>query len=175
MKIYTKNGDAGTTSVWGGRRLKKYDDQVEAYGTVDELTSMLGLILTHDISEPDKKLLTDIQRDLHDIMSVLCGAPTTLEKVQIRLKKMESFIDQVEKIKATPSQFILIQGSLSAVTCHVVRSVCRRAERRVVKFFDVSEYVDIRTKAIVLQYLNRLSDMLFAMGRKYNSDKEALV
>lgn len=175
MKIYTRAGDQGTTTIWGGKRLKKYNDQVEAYGTVDELTSMLGLILTYKISKADKDLITTIQRDLHDIMSVLCGAPTDLKKAEGRLSQMESFIDAVEKEKPTPSKFILIQGSSASMSCHIARTVCRRAERRTVKFLDTSKKIDMKTKTIMLQYLNRLSDTLFVMGRKYNKEKEMLI
>jgi cob(I)alamin adenosyltransferase len=175
VKIYTKTGDAGTTSIWGGKRLSKDDSQVEAYGTVDELAASLGTILTYKVTKQDRELLTAVQRDLHTIMSQLCDADADIVSIEGRLGRMESFVDEVEKKKPTQPKFILLQGSAASIACHIARTVCRRAERRMVAYVKKAGKLSEKKKAYMLQYLNRLSDMLFAMARKYNTEKEILV
>lgn len=174
-KIYTKTGDAGETAIFGGTKLSKDDPQVEAYGSIDELTTSLGMILSYFLDDDDAELLTNIQRDLHILMSLLCSAKVDLKDAEKRIKDMETYIDEVEKAKPTPNKFILIQGTRLAVVCHQARVVCRRAERRMVSFLKSETHVTKDQSAVMIQYLNRLSDMLYAMGRMYNMEKEQLV
>lgn len=174
-KIYTKTGDKGQTSIYGGKKIAKDDPQVEAYGSIDELTTQLGMILSYFIDDGDAELLTSIQNDLYVIMSLLCGADVKLADVTKRITAMETYIDEVEKVKPTPNKFILIQGSRNSVTCHVARTICRRAERRMVSFLNSTKNVAESDVQTMIQYLNRLSDMLYAMGRMYNMEKEVLV
>ena len=175
MKIYTKSGDAGDTAIFGGKKLSKDAPQVEAYGSIDELTTSIGMILTYTLDDEDVALLSEIQHDLYVIMSLLCGATVKLDDAQKRIASMESYIDVVEKDKPTPNTFILIQWSRNSVVCHQARVICRRAERRMVSFLKESEHIDKDHAAVMIQYLNRLSDMLYAMGRMYNMEKEVLV
>lgn len=175
MKIYTKSGDAGKTAIFGGKKLSKDDVQVEAYGSIDELTTSIGTILSYFLDDDDVELLTSVQRDLHIIMSLLCGADVELKDVKKRIAAMEVYIDEVEKERPTPNSFILIQGSRNSVMCHQARVVCRRAERRMVSFLKETSDVSKDEAAVMIQYLNRLSDMLYAMGRMLNTEKEVLV
>lgn len=175
MKIYTKGGDKGTTSLYGGKRVGKDDPQVEAYGSVDELASWLGMIVSYPEASADKKLLTLVQRDLHAMMSVLCNAPVDTDILASHIADLETYIDAVEEKKPTGTKFILIQGTQLSVVCHIARTICRRAERNVVTFLHNNTAVEAKNAKTMLQYLNRLSDMLYAMGRAYNSDDELFV
>lgn len=163
MKIYTKTGDDGTTSVFGGRRLSKSDPQVEAYGTIDELSSFIGLLI-EKVSPADKKFITDIQNKLYSIMSLLSGTPLKNTSLQEGVKTIEKRIDEIETKLPKLTQFILPQGGEISSLAHVARTISRRAEREAVKIKAPSE---------VLQYLNRLSDFFFVLARFY-SKKEVL-
>lgn len=175
MKIYTKSGDKGTTSLYGGKRVSKDDPQIEAYGSVDELTSWLGMIASYDEAEKDKAFITQIQKDLYEMMSVLCNAPVNLVHVQEHITSLEQYIDDVEKKKPTGTKFILIQGTPLSVTCQIARAVCRRAERNVTTFLQNNATIELEKADCMLQYLNRLSDALYAMGRLHNTDDELFV
>ena len=175
MKIYTKSGDKGTTSLYGGKRVSKDDPQIEAYGSVDELTSWLGMIASFSEVEKDKVLITQIQKDLYEMMSVLCSAPVDLKAVQGHITSLEHYIDSVEKVKPTGTKFILIQGTQLSVTCQIARAVCRRAERNVTTFLQNNATIELEKADCMLQYLNRLSDSLYAMGRLHNTDNELFV
>jgi len=159
MKIYTKTGDNGTTALFGGRRLPKSDPQVVAYGSVDELTSFIGLLLAKITSESDKKFLTDIQKDLYIIMSSLSGASIHSSVLKEKVIQLEKKIDEIELKLPKLIRFILPQGSETTALSHIARTVCRRAEREVVK---------VKSLPLILQYLNRLSDFLFVLARSYN-------
>ena len=182
MSIYTKTGDAGTTGLYGGTRVSKADVQVEAYGSVDELTSHIGLVISLLTDEKDMVLLTNIQRELYHIMSLLAGGTkdnTQLSDVQKklteRIKLYESLIDEIEKALPPLKHFILPQGGEIASTVHIVRAVCRRAERAVVRLFSEKNngtVVTSESRSIILQYLNRLSDLLFMMARNYTNDEK---
>lgn len=175
MKIYTKSGDKGTTSLYGGKSVSKDDPQIEAYGSVDELTSWLGMIASFSEVEKDKELITQIQKDLYVMMSVLCNAPVDLKTVQDHIESLEDYIDNVEKVKPTGTKFILIQGTQLSVTCQIARAVCRRAERNVTTFLQNNAAIELEKADCMLQYLNRLSDALYAMGRLHNTDDELFV
>ena len=175
MKIYTKSGDKGTTSLYGGKRVAKNDPQVESYGSVDELASWLVMMLTYPAAQKDTELITLIQRDLHAMMGILCSAPVDTASMQEHISKLEAYIDNVEKEKPTGTKFILIQGTQLSVSCHIARTVCRRAERALVAFLQNNDTIEAKKADCMLQYLNRLSDMLYAMGRKHNADEELFI
>ncbi|MGM7703299.1 cob(I)yrinic acid a,c-diamide adenosyltransferase [Pseudalkalibacillus sp. Hm43] len=169
MKIYTKSGDKGTTSLVYGDRVPKNDARVEAYGTCDEANSMIGLALSH-LDENDREWKVDFEKTLLRVQTVLfhVGAELatpkgkkvgwTLEEKDISF--LEEAIDRWDD-KLTPlKQFILPGGSQSASALHVARTVSRRAERQAVAIEDVNP--------LVLSYLNRLSDFLFVAARYVN-------
>lgn len=168
MRIYTKTGDAGTTAIWGGKRLPKDHPQIEAYGSIDELSCFIGAITTHAIRKKDKTLLTQVQEDLYIFMSILSGADSDIAPAAENVQRMEKTIDEIDKKKPVQNAFILMQGPPASISCHIARTVCRRAERRVVSYLKTDTKISRKSKVSMLQYLNRLSDLLFALGRKYH-------
>ena len=166
MKIYTKTGDQGTTALFGGKRVSKADLRIDAYGTVDELNTWIGMIRDQEVNAKRKDNFIQIQNDLFVIGSILATEPGN-EKVKIP-SLFEEDIDFLEKqIDAFDAElpplkfFVLPGGHLSISTCHVGRTVCRRAERLVVALHQ-AESID----PVVIRYLNRLSDYLFVLARK---------
>ncbi len=163
MKIYTKKGDAGKTSLIGGTRVYKFHDRIEAYGSVDELNSYVGLIADQDIDESYKKILIDIQNNLFTIGSLLAADP---EKSKMKLPEihekdvaeLETYMDDMNTSLPELKNFILPGGATVASFCHIARCVCRRAERHSVKILQDEE-------SIITKYLNRLSDYLFVLAR----------
>jgi cob(I)alamin adenosyltransferase len=170
MKIYTKTGDRGTTALYGGKRLSKGELRIEAYGTVDELNSFLGLVAATLQDKEYSELFVDIQSRLFDIGTHLAAEPGKQNLVlpeisPAKIEALEKYIDKMNESLPELKYFILPGGSHAAAVCHVARTVCRRAERCVVRLSD-QENVD----AILLQYLNRLSDFLFVLARKIAHD-----
>ena len=165
MKIYTKTGDRGLTSLIGGTRVPKHHLRIESYGTVDELNSYIGMIRDHQINQEHKEVLKEIQDRLFTIGSSLASDP---EKSKMKIpdlhnadvEMLEKEIDRMTAVLPEMRSFILPGGNVVASFCHVARCVCRRAERNVIHLNE-SEYVN----EIVLQYLNRLSDYLFVLSR----------
>ncbi len=168
MKIYTKTGDKGFTSLIGGMRVPKHHLRIEAYGTIDELNSYLGLIANSGAVEEDQNLIKEIQDRLFTIGSVLAFDP---EKAKMNIpdlhladiELLENEIDSINAHLPALKHFILPGGSALAAHCHVARCICRRAERSVVQ---LNENSDIDKK--IIMYLNRLSDYLFILARKVN-------
>lgn len=171
MKIYTRTGDQGKTSLIGGTRVSKGHHRIEAYGTVDELNSHIGIV--HSFlkkSDPQWKLIEEIQNDLFVMGSTLAADP---EKSRMELpelesgdvSKLEDAIDAMNEDLEPLKAFILPGGHLSVAQCHVARCVCRRAERCVV----VLQEQEV-ANALLLEYLNRLSDYLFVLARKIGKD-----
>lgn len=167
MKVYTKKGDGGETSLLGGTRVKKNHARIEAYGTVDELNSFIGLIRDSAKYKDANVFLEGIQNDLFAIGSALAADPAknnvkfkTVEAAHIQA--MEKEVDQMEEELPALKNFILPGGDLTASFCHTARCVCRRAERAVV-YLNELEGVE----NILMQYLNRLSDYLFVLARFY--------
>ncbi len=162
MKIYTKTGDKGETSLVGGKRVKKYDTLLEAYGTIDELNSNIGLVIA-DEPEP---FLTDIQRMLFVVGGMLATEPLNWAKywpdVDFAglLQQIESEIDRMSAELEPFKGFILPQGSMLIAHIHVCRTVCRRAERLVVKIAEENE-----AYAPLLKIVNRLSDYFFILAQ----------
>ena len=166
MKIYTKTGDQGETSLFGGERVKKTHSSIQAYGTVDELNSWIGLIKDNMDSKGDL-FLTNIQKQLFTIGSYL--ATGNNPKMMIHLPKLstnpitnlEKAIDEIQQTLPEMKNFILPGGSTLSSYCHVARCVCRRAERLTI---ESAEIPNISPK--IIKYLNRLSDYLFVLSRK---------
>ena len=172
-KIYTKKGDDGKTELGNGERIKKYSTRVEAYGTVDELNSMIGTVTCLDIDTKLRSSLELIQNDLFDLGADLClpeGSDETNSSERLRIEKsltarLEFEIDDMNKNIDPIRSFILPGGNEIASNLHLCRTVCRRAERRVVKLME-SENINFE----VVRYLNRLSDWFFVAARKSNCD-----
>ena len=170
MKIYTRGGDSGETSFFGGDRVRKDHPRIEAYGTLDELNSWIGLVRA---SWPDSPLDDDfrhIQMDLFDVGAHLASpaGESRFGGVQPhRSSELEATIDTLEERLETLKNFILPGGSLPSANLHVVRTVCRRAERLVVALDDHSEEM-----ANIVIFLNRLSDFLFVAARFANKVHE---
>ncbi len=169
MPIYTKTGDGGKTSVFGGQRISKASPQIFACGSLDELSSFIGLAINETGKE--KKLLSEIQIDLYQIMAFLSGANVKISFLNQRVKFIEQIIDDVANKLPKLNRFILPQGSKTSNWFHILRTVCRRAERVVVSYYDQEK----KDNPIVIVYLNRLSDLFFILARKYNQNQEISV
>jgi cob(I)alamin adenosyltransferase len=177
MKIYTKTGDNGTTALFGGTRVKKYNSRIESYGTVDELNAYIGLIKDQDISEYVKESLLKIQNELFTLGAMLATPPEkeTLKngKERLNIPKinedsilfLEDEIDKMDAVLPQMTHFILPGGHQAVSFCHVARCVCRRAERLSVELNDQETLNEN-----ILKYLNRLSDYLFVLARKLTYD-----
>ena len=173
-KIYTRKGDDGTTALGGRQRVAKDSLRVTAYGTVDELNSLLGVALATGLTLRLAEILPIIQNELFHVGSDLCFTEADKSQYQIpqiearHVKQMEKWIDEMTAVVGPLENFILPGGSLGSAQLHVARTVCRRAERDVVTL--------ARSEAIgpfVLPYLNRLSDALFVMAR-YQNHRQAI-
>ena len=159
-KIYTRTGDDGTTGLGDGSRIEKDAARVEAYGTVDEANSAIGIVLSHD-SVPDavRACLTEVQHDLFELGGELCipGHEAVQKAFIARLEtQLDGFNADLPRLK----EFILPGGGLAAAACHLARTIVRRAERRVATLAGEES-----VRAEVIQYLNRLSDLLFVIAR----------
>jgi len=180
MKIYTKTGDKGQTSLFGGTRVPKYHLRIEAYGTVDELNSYIGLIRDQKIDAHSSQVLLKIQNDLFSLGAMLATAP---EKEILKNKKerlnihkvdttfvayLENEIDKMNETLPLMTHFILPGGHTIVSFCHIARCICRRAERKCVQLSEEST-----VNEQILTYLNRLSDYLFVLARKLSIDNNA--
>ncbi|MCS6835804.1 MAG: cob(I)yrinic acid a,c-diamide adenosyltransferase [Anaerolineae bacterium] len=168
MKIYTKTGDQGETSLFAGGRVRKDHARVEAYGTVDELNSLLGLVRSYELPAQAETWLEAIQNTLFVIGADLATPMDSHPKWLVRLDErptaaLEQAIDQMDADLPRMTAFILPGGVTSAATLHVARTVCRRAER-----VCVALAADEPINPLVIVYLNRLSDFLFTLARWVN-------
>jgi cob(I)alamin adenosyltransferase len=172
MSVYTKTGDDGTSGLIGGTRVEKYDLRLESYGTIDELNSWLGLICSQPIDLPTKTLLHSVQKNLF-VIGARLATDTSKVKPSVSLplgsdeitkleKEMDRILDQLPPME----HFVLPGGSPVISYCHLARTVCRRAERRVCQ---LAKEVNIPIELI--KYLNRLSDYLFVLSRKIAEDE----
>jgi len=180
MKIYTKTGDKGTTSLFGGTRVPKYHIRIESYGTVDELNSYLGLIRDQEINAAYKDVLAHIQDKLFTVGAILATDPekATLKSGKERLnipkisesdiRELETEMDEMNEVLPPMTHFVLPGGHTTVSYCHIARCVCRRAERLVTLLHSESPVDEA-----VLKYLNRLSDYLFVLARKLSNDLQA--
>ncbi len=170
MKIYTKKGDQGFTGLLGRSKVLKSNIRIEAYGTVDELNSQLGLLASLDESIPYLPVIFRIQGCLLTIGAILSAVSG---KVKIRIpalrnsetRYLEARIDAYDKVLPKLKSFILPGGNTAAAQCHIARCVCRRAERRIVAITREEE-----VPSAVIIYMNRLSDFLFMLARKLAHD-----
>jgi len=170
IKIYTKTGDSGETGLFGGDRVPKDSGRVEAYGTVDELNAYLGAAGAQLSAGDVLDCLRRIQSELFDLGADLATPPTvtTTTKQIPRIRdehtaRLEHWIDRFEEALPPLTRFILPSGSQAGATLHLARTVCRRAERRVVTLHHTEEI-----NPEIIRYLNRLSDLLFVLARTVN-------
>lgn len=171
MKIYTRKGDDGTTSLFGGRRVLKCEELVEAYGTIDELNSWIGLLISAEKTWQPARFLITIQNDLFVIGSILAGWQTSPTGWTGRINEMEREIDDMESRLPEIRNFILPGGSIKSSQVQIARSIARRAERQVVWLIKSKTAVSVGTAVVtrnVIAYLNRLSDYLFILARWEN-------
>jgi cob(I)alamin adenosyltransferase len=173
-RIYTRTGDDGTTALGNGERRKKYDLRIAAYGTLDELSAVIGLVRLHNEDQALDRLLARVQNDVFDVEADLClaqkgpgGARLTVTDAQVEW--LEQQIDALNAGLSPLRSFILPGGRAAAAYLHLARTVCRRAERLMVELKDKSHE---GVTAAALKYVNRLSDLLFVAGR-YANDKGA--
>jgi cob(I)alamin adenosyltransferase len=174
MKIYTKTGDKGQTSLIGGTRVSKGDLRIEAYGTVDELNSYIGLIRDQEISERAKKSLVEIQDRLFTIGAILASDPVKSKMKIPELHEddvtfLEVEIDVMNEQLPEMRSFVLPGGHTIVSYCHIARCVCRRAERHTIRLSS-----DSPVPEITIRYLNRLSDYIFVLSRKMSHELNAL-
>jgi cob(I)alamin adenosyltransferase len=180
MKIYTKTGDKGTTSLFGGTRVPKHHIRIESYGTVDELNAHIGLIKDQDCGDHTRNILHRVQDRLFTIGSTLATEP---EKAQLKsgkqrltipkispadIKLLEDEMDRMNEELPEMTHFVLPGGHQAVSFCHIARCVCRRAERMATALHELNPFDEL-----VLQYLNRLSDYLFVLARKLSKDLNA--
>jgi cob(I)alamin adenosyltransferase len=170
MKIYTKTGDGGTTSLFGGKRVSKANLRIDTYGTVDELNSYMGLVRDQEVNQKRKEVLVNIQNQLFIIGSILATEPGNT-KVKIpsladdQITFLENQIDAMES-ELEPMRFFILPGGHPAVSfCHIARTVCRRAER-----LTIALHQEEAGEPLVIKYLNRLSDYLFVLSRKMTKE-----
>lgn len=170
MKIYTKTGDKGQTSLFGGKRVPKHHIRIEAYGTVDELNSYIGLIRDQEIDEHSIKVLIEIQDRLFTLGSILATEPGNVkvkvpQLLESDIEFLEKEIDNMNETLPEMRSFVLPGGHTTVSYCHISRCVCRRAERLVI---NLSE--EEKVNELTYKYLNRLSDYLFVLSRKLTND-----
>jgi len=173
MKIYTKTGDKGQTSLIGGTRVPKHHDRIEAYGTVDELNSWIGLIRDQQIAADVSEVLLEIQDRLFTIGSSLASDPEKSKMKIPDLKEedvslLEKEMDKMNETLPEMRSFLLPGGHTTVSYCHIARCVCRRAERATIRLSENEFVADL-----VVKYLNRLSDYLFVLSRRFSSDLKA--
>lgn len=171
MKIYTKTGDKGETSLVTGTRVKKYHIRIETYGTIDELNSHLGLLRSLPMNDETVKLIICIQNHLFTVGSNLSLDDkkinfTIPEITENNISFIEKQIDEISEQTPPFTGFVLPGGNISVAQCHIARTVCRRAERLIIRLADENN-VDER----IIRYVNRLSDLLFVLARKLAKDQ----
>lgn len=170
MKIYTRTGDKGKTSLIGGKRVSKTHQRLEAYGTIDELNAHIGLLLAQlPADESERATLLQVQNILFVVGAQLATPPEvtgTLAVSAEMLSTLEEAIDRIEAALPSLKAFVLPGGTQAASQCHVCRTVCRRAERRVLALASRATIPSELTS-----YLNRLSDYLFVLSRKINNEQ----
>tara|TARA_Y100000782_G_scaffold115604_1_gene161410 strand:- start:16017 stop:16568 length:552 start_codon:yes stop_codon:yes gene_type:complete len=174
MKVYTKTGDKGETSLLGGARVPKYHQRIEAYGTVDELNSNIGLLRDQPIDDSTRKMLIEIQDRLFTLGAALATDPKRAPRTKVPvlteedITLLETEMDTMNETLPEMCSFVLPGGHMAVSVCHICRTVCRRAERRVI---ELEQSAEIPT--LIVQYLNRLSDYLFVLSRKLTQDLKA--
>lgn len=174
-KVYTKTGDKGTTGLIGGKRVEKHNPQLEAYGTIDELNSFVGLIRAFEIDKHEREVLEKVQTMLFTVGAHLAVDDDHLEmkdkytctKTDIEL--LEKEIDSINGLLPEMNCFVLPGGSKLVSYTHIARTICRRSERRITELMEVTDINEL-----VLKYVNRLSDYLFVLSRKFAVDNKVV-
>jgi cob(I)alamin adenosyltransferase len=166
MRIYTRQGDTGETGLIGGRRVRKHVPRIDAYGTVDELNALLGVARASGAPSRVDQVLDHVQNELFDVGAELADPIPSGAIGEALIQRLEEMIDLFETELEPLKQFILPGGTQPAAHLHLARTVCRRAERKVVELVsDPNEKVDPQ----IVVYLNRLSDLLFVLARVCNA------
>ncbi len=170
MKIYTKTGDKGTTSLVGGTRISKGDLKIESYGTVDELNSWIGVLRDLEVNQSRRDLLKEIQDRLFTIGADLASEPEQTKKkipdlFESDIELLEKQMDEMNEVIPPLRAFVLPGGHQAISFAHVARTVCRRAERLVIRLGEIEE-----VNSLIIKYLNRLSDFLFVLSRKITQE-----
>jgi cob(I)alamin adenosyltransferase len=168
IKVYTKTGDNGTTGLFSGERVPKHHIRIKAYGTIDELNCWIGLIRSQDIKKEQGKELIKIQRNLMLIGSELANESSdlTIDLIQKDdVKDIELWIDRMTDELPVLTNFVIPGGHSCVANTHLARCVCRRAERFITELNDTS-----KTNPVIIFYINRLSDYLFTLSRKFAHD-----
>ena len=166
IKIYTKTGDDGTTGLVGGSRVKKYDLRLESYGTIDELNAAVGVLRSFELEVHINQLILNIQNKLFNIGSRLASdenGEAFTANLAIKsedIAELEKAIDSFEEELPELKNFILPGGDMLVAQCHVARTICRRAERRIVEFAETE-----KVQPELIKYVNRLSDFFFVLSR----------
>ena len=173
MKIYTKKGDKGTTQLIGGKRVPKNNSRIEAYGTIDELNSYIGLVRDQDIDQQSFDMLVETQDRLFTIGALLAndGASNKMKLPLIDEKDIQLLEKEIDKMNESLPEmrsFILPGGHTTVSFCHIARCVCRRAERLTIQIDE-----NVLQVEIILKYLNRLSDYLFVLSRYLSKNLDA--
>jgi cob(I)alamin adenosyltransferase len=173
MKIYTKTGDKGETSLIGGKRVPKHHIRIEAYGAVDELIAFIGLLRDQDITPEIKENLFNIQDRLMVCAAILAADCDDCKVIIPTLHDndilfLEQEIDKMNTHLTPLHSFIIPGGHKTASYCHIIRTICRRSEREIIKLKEHHTVPDL-----VLTYINRLSDYFFTLSRKFLSDYQA--
>lgn len=170
MKIYTKTGDQGTTSLFGGKRVSKSDLRIETYGTIDELNSHIGLLRDQPVNASRSEILIEIQDRLFTMGSMLATEPgNTKVKIPVLsqndIQFLENQIDAMDALLEPMKFFVLPGGHASISFAHIARTVCRRAERLTIALNELEP-----VEPLIIQYLNRLSDYIFVLCRMMTKD-----
>lgn len=176
MPIYTRAGDGGETSLFGGRRVLKSEPLVDLYGSVDDLNSHIGLIAAAVRDGETRKTLEAIQKDLFAMGAALAGARVDLTGIGERVTWLERDIDRMELALPKLTKFILPGGSVAGASAHVARAICRATERKAVAYQEAhgaDAVIWERDLAAIVKYLNRLSDHLFVLARSLNAEAKA--
>jgi cob(I)alamin adenosyltransferase len=172
MKVYTKKGDNGETSLVGGKRVMKNHIRVEAYGTVDELISAIGLIRACEIGDYYKQFILGIQNKLMDAAAILASEDDVVKRIPeisaADVAVLENEIDKITETLPKLDHFVIPGGNLTESYAHLSRSICRRAERVIISLTEEGYHVPEALEA----YINRLSDFLFTFARKMDKDLE---
>ena len=174
MKIYTKTGDTGTTSLFTGKRVPKHHIRIESYGSLDELNSWLGLLRDQDIDPRHQNILVQIQEKLFTLGAILATEPNKDNRLKIPriteedINILEKEMDEMNASLSPMTHFIIPGGHTTVSYCHVARTVCRRAERMISLLHETEPLPDS-----LLAYANRLSDYLFVLARKLSKDLKA--
>jgi len=166
------------TGLYGGKRISKANCQIETYGSIDELTSYIGLVVVKLKNNEESDLLIGVQRDLYKIMGFLSGAKTELSFLEKKVTEFEKKIDLIEEKLPELNKFIIPGGNEISSLFQILRVLCRKAERRNIDFFN-STSLKLRgaskNELMIIKYLNRLSDLFFDLARKYGKDNEVVL